>query len=165
MKKHGAKWVDELPCILWGNRTTPSRATGETPFFLVYGAEACLPPEIHLGSPRVQVFDESMQEQLRRDDVDFIDERRWRAAIRNARYNQALRRYHQRFVHSRELWAGDLVLRRILNRAGLHKLSPSWEGPFKVTEVCRPGCVRFATEEGVPLPNPWNIEHLHKFYT
>jgi hypothetical protein len=26
-----------------GNRTTHSRATGETPFFLVYGAEACLP--------------------------------------------------------------------------------------------------------------------------
>ena len=103
--------------MLWGNRTTPSRATGETPFFLVYGAEACLPPEIHLGSPRVQAFDESMQEQLRRDDVDFVDERRWRAAIRNARYNQALRHYHQRFVHSRELRAGDLILRRILNRA------------------------------------------------
>ena len=39
LKKHGAKWVDELPCVLWGNRTTPSRATGETPFFLVYGTE------------------------------------------------------------------------------------------------------------------------------
>ena len=84
LKKHGAKWVDELPSVQWGNRTTPSRATGETPFFLVYGAEACLPPEIHLGSPRVQAFDETMQEQLRRDDVDFVDERRWRAAIRNA---------------------------------------------------------------------------------
>ena len=47
----------------------------------------------------------------------------------------------------------------------LHKLSPSWEGPFKVTEVCRPGCVRLATEDGVPLPNLWNIEHLRKFYT
>jgi len=115
LKKYGAKWVDELPCVLLGNRTTPSRATGETTFFLVYGAEACLPPEIHLGSPRVQAFDESMQEQLRRDDVDFVDERRWRAAIRNARYNQTLRHYHQRFVHSRELRAGDLVLRRILN--------------------------------------------------
>ena len=81
---------------------------GDT-FFLVYGAEACLTPEIHLGSPRVQAFDETMQEQLRRDDVDFVNERRWRAAIRNARYNHALRRYHQRFVHSRELRAGDLV--------------------------------------------------------
>jgi hypothetical protein len=95
-----------------------------------------------------------MQEQLRCEDVDFIDERRWQAAIRNAWNNQALRRYHQRFMHSRELRVGDLVVRRILKQEGLHKLSPSWEGPFKVTEVCRPGCVRLATTEGVPLPNP-----------
>jgi hypothetical protein len=80
-----------------------------------------------------------MQEQLRREDVDFIDERRWRAVFGNAWYNQAPRRYHQRFVHSRELRVGDLVLRRVLNRKGLHKLSPSWEGPFKVTEYADPG--------------------------
>jgi transposase InsO family protein len=53
LEKHGAKWVDQLPSVLWGNRTTPSRATGETPFFLVYGAEACLPLEITMGSLRV----------------------------------------------------------------------------------------------------------------
>jgi len=74
------------------------------------------------------------------------------------------RRYHQRFAHSRELWSGDLVLRRILNQEGLHKLSPSWEGPFKVTEVCPPGCIHLAMKEGVPLPNQWNIELLRKFY-
>jgi hypothetical protein len=43
LKKHGANWVNKLPSVLWGNRTTPSRTTRETPFFLVYGAEACLP--------------------------------------------------------------------------------------------------------------------------
>jgi hypothetical protein len=117
-----------------------------------------------MGSPRVQSFDEPAQEQLRREDVDFIDEHRWQAAIRNARYNQALKRYYQRFVHSRKLEVGDLVLRRILNQEGLHKLSPSWEGPFKVTEICRPGCVPLAIANGVPLPNPWNIEHLRKFF-
>jgi hypothetical protein len=164
LKKHGANWVNELLSVLWGNQTTPSRATGETLFFLVYGAEVCLPLEIIMGSPWVQSFDESMQEQLQREDVDFIDDHRWRTAIRNARYNQALRRYHQRFVHSRELRVGDLVLRQVLNREGLHKLSPSWEGPFKVTEICRPEGVRLTTTEGVPLPNPWNIEHLCKFY-
>jgi hypothetical protein len=30
LEKHGAKWVDQLPSVLWGNQTTPSRATGET---------------------------------------------------------------------------------------------------------------------------------------
>jgi transposase InsO family protein len=43
LKKHGAKGIEELPCALWANRTTPSQATGETPFFLVYMAEAVIP--------------------------------------------------------------------------------------------------------------------------
>jgi hypothetical protein len=84
LENHGANWVSELPSVLWGNQTTPNRAIGKTLFFLVYGAEACLAPEILMGSPRVQSFDESMQEQLHREDMDFIDERRWKAAIRNA---------------------------------------------------------------------------------
>jgi hypothetical protein len=51
-----------------------SRATGETPFFLVYGAEACLPPEITMGSLWVQAFDEELQEWQRRQDVDLVNE-------------------------------------------------------------------------------------------
>jgi hypothetical protein len=136
LKKHGANWVNELPSVLWGNRTTHSRATGRPRSSWSTGPKPAFPPKILLGSPRVQSFDESMQKQLRHEDMDFIDERRWQATIRNARYNQVLRRYHQRFVHSRELRVGDLVLRRVLNREGFHKLSPSWEEPFKVTEVC-----------------------------
>nr|CAH67174.1 H0211B05.11 [Oryza sativa] len=38
LKKHGDSWIEELPAVLWANRTTPSLATGETPFFLVYGS-------------------------------------------------------------------------------------------------------------------------------
>jgi hypothetical protein len=120
--------------------------------FLVYRTEACLPSEITMGSLRVQAFDEDLQEQQRRQDVDLVDEQRWRAAVRNARYNQALLRYHQQFVHSRELWVGDLVLRRILNREGLHKLSPSWEGPFKVTKLCRSGSIRWLRRKACSYP-------------
>ncbi|XP_025828733.1 uncharacterized protein LOC112903728 [Panicum hallii] len=84
LEKHGAKWVDQLPSVLWENQTTPSRATRETPFFLVYGAQACLPPEITMGSLRVQALDEELQERQHRQDVDLVDKRRWRAAVRNA---------------------------------------------------------------------------------
>jgi hypothetical protein len=61
--------------------TTASRATGETSSSLVFGAEACLSLEILMGSPRILSFDESMQEQLWHEDMDFIDERIWQAAI------------------------------------------------------------------------------------
>jgi transposase InsO family protein len=60
LKKHGKKWINELPCALWGNQTSPSRATGETPFFIVYGAEAVLPLEVTMGSLRVKTYDEAM---------------------------------------------------------------------------------------------------------
>jgi hypothetical protein len=35
--------------VVWSLRTTPSRATGFTPFFLVYGAEAILPTDLEYG--------------------------------------------------------------------------------------------------------------------
>jgi hypothetical protein len=89
IKKHGTMWIDELSCALQGNRTSSSRATGETPFFLVHGAEAVIPLEITMVSLRVQAYDEAMQDQLRRDDIDL--ERKWQAALQNALYRQTLR--------------------------------------------------------------------------
>jgi hypothetical protein len=50
-----------------------------------------------------------------------------------------------------------LVLRQVPNQEGLHKHSPSWEGPFKVTETRRPKGDHPATTEGVPLRNPCSI--------
>nr|CAE05030.2 OSJNBa0044M19.17 [Oryza sativa Japonica Group]CAE05529.2 OSJNBa0053B21.3 [Oryza sativa Japonica Group] len=164
LKKHGDSWIEELPAVLWANRTTPSRATGETPFFLVYGAEAVLPSKLTLRSPRATMYCEADQDQLRRDDLDYLEERRRRAALRAARYQQSLRRYHQRHVRARSLYVDDLVLRRVQTRAGLSKLSPMWEGPYRVIGVPRLGSVRLATGDGTELPNPWNIEHLRRFY-
>ena len=64
----------------------------------------------------------------------------------------------------RTLEVGDLLLRRVLSREGLHKLSPMWEGPFRVAHVSRPGATRLETQDGVPIQNAWNIQHLRKFY-
>jgi hypothetical protein len=41
---------------------TTSRTIGETPSFLVYGAEACLPPKTLMGSSWVQYSNKFMQE-------------------------------------------------------------------------------------------------------
>ena len=42
------KWVGELSIVLWAVHTIANWATGEISFFLVYGAEAVLPPEVRL---------------------------------------------------------------------------------------------------------------------
>ena len=62
LHKSGRRWIDELPAVLWSIRTMPNRATGQTPFALVYGAEAVLPTELIYGSPRVLAYDELEQE-------------------------------------------------------------------------------------------------------
>jgi transposase InsO family protein len=53
LNKFRARWVDELSSVLWSLRTTPSRATRFTPFFMVHGSEAVLPTNIDYGNPRV----------------------------------------------------------------------------------------------------------------
>nr|AAR87147.1 putative polyprotein [Oryza sativa Japonica Group]AAT81735.1 RNase H domain containing protein [Oryza sativa Japonica Group]ABF96761.1 retrotransposon protein, putative, Ty3-gypsy subclass [Oryza sativa Japonica Group] len=55
---YAAKWVEQLPSVLWSLRTTPSRATGQSSFFLVYGAEAMLPSEVEFESLRFCNFSE-----------------------------------------------------------------------------------------------------------
>ena len=104
------------------------------------------------------------KEDLHNDDLLLLEGLRRRAALGPAKYQQDLRRYHSRNVRSRTLEVGDRVLRRILSREGLHKLSPMWEGPYRVTHIARPGVARLETQDGVPVKNPWNIMHLRKFY-
>jgi transposase InsO family protein len=43
LNKFGRRWMKELPSVVWSLRTTPSQATGFTPFFLVYGARLSCP--------------------------------------------------------------------------------------------------------------------------
>ncbi|SPT19780.1 unnamed protein product [Triticum aestivum] len=109
--KHVADaWVDELPSVLWGLRTTPNRSTGRTPFFLVYGAEAILLSDLLHNAPRVELFSEAKAEQVRQDAVDLLEEEREMALIRSTIYQQDLRRFHARNVRGRAFQEGDLVL-------------------------------------------------------
>jgi hypothetical protein len=41
---------------------------------MVYGVEAVLPPEVAMGSLRVKTYDEAMQDQLRCEDINLVDE-------------------------------------------------------------------------------------------
>jgi transposase InsO family protein len=58
LNKFGKRWMKELPSMVWSLRTTPSQATGFSPFFLVYGAEAVLPTDLEYGSPRTRAYDD-----------------------------------------------------------------------------------------------------------
>jgi hypothetical protein len=128
----GGKWIKELPNALWGLRTQPTKPTGQSPYFLVYGSEAILPTNVMWDSRAVEQYDESISEDSRRVDIDGLEEARGAALVQSARYLEGIRRYHNRNVKEHSFNVGDLVLRRIQNMEGLHKLSLPWEGPFTV---------------------------------
>ena len=84
-----------------------------TIFFLVYGIEAMLPPELKIGSARTDCFNKNDQEERRLDDINFFEERHNQALIWSTIYQQAMRRYHSRKVQPRSLAVGDLLLRKL----------------------------------------------------
>jgi transposase InsO family protein len=59
------KWIKELPNALWGLRTQPSKPTGQSPYFLVYGSEVILPADVIWNSPAVEHYDEGVSEDSR----------------------------------------------------------------------------------------------------
>jgi hypothetical protein len=79
--KKGGKWINELPHVVWGLRTQPSKATGHTPFFLVYGSETILPADIMWKSPQVEMYDEGEAEEAKQLELDTVKEARCNALV------------------------------------------------------------------------------------
>jgi hypothetical protein len=164
LNKFGKRWMKELPSVIWSLRTTPSQATGFTPFFLVYGAEAILPTDLEYGSPRTRAYNDQSNQASREESLDQLEEARDKALLHTARYQQSLRRHHARGVRPRDLQVGDLVLRLRQDARGRHKLTPPWEGPFVIAKVLKPGTYKLANNQGEVYGNAWNIQHLRRFY-
>jgi transposase InsO family protein len=93
------KWIRELPYVVWSLQTQPSRALhGNTPFFMVYGLEAVLPTNLIFGGPRLTFKSIAEAEATRLEDNDIIKEEQLNVVIQSARYQQTLRRYHDKAV-------------------------------------------------------------------
>ena len=131
---------------------------------MVYGSEAILPTDLNYGASRVRAYDEQGAEASLKDAIDQLDEAHDIALLRSAKYQQALCRYHSRRVRGRAFNVGDLVLHLIQSNKNRHMLSPSWEGPYVIVEVLRPGTYMLRTIDGEVFINTWNIEQLHRFY-
>jgi hypothetical protein len=114
-EKFAGKWIGELPYVVWSLRTQPSRALhGNTPFFMVYGSEVVLPADLRFGAPRLVFESIAEAEATRLEDIDVLEEEQLNTVIQSARYQQTLRRYHDKAIRHRSFVLGDLVLRRIL---------------------------------------------------
>jgi hypothetical protein len=86
----GGKWIKELPNALWGLRTQPTKPTGQTPYFLVYGSEAILPTDMMWESLAVEQYDQGILEDNRQVDIDRLEEARCASLVQSARYLEGI---------------------------------------------------------------------------
>ncbi|XP_025669810.1 uncharacterized protein [Arachis hypogaea] len=131
------EWADLIPEILWSYNTSIQTATGETPFKLVYGAEALIPVEVSVPTLRTELYNQPNNQQARSAELDLVEEDKDISAIKQrARKRYLEQRHHKRVVH-RSFNNGDLVLRRTedARKPPAHgKLAANWEGPFRVLQ-------------------------------
>jgi hypothetical protein len=66
---------------------TPSRATGFTPFFMVYRSEAILPTNLEYGAPRVRVYGDQGNQASLEDAMDQLGEARDFTLLHTAKYD------------------------------------------------------------------------------
>ena len=126
-----------------------------------------IPVEVNLCNAQVNGFDPVQNELMMVERLDLLEEYREAAIIRLVEYQQKLARRYNRDVKTREFSAGDLVLRRAVGNmrdTSVKKLAPTWEGPYRVISIAGVGAYYLEDLDESPLPRPWNIHNLKKFY-
>jgi hypothetical protein len=112
-----------LPSVLWALRTNINRATRDTPFNLVYGADVVLPPKIYIESARVTHFNVEDQAEERELDSNLLEEMCNISLANVWKYQESLKQYYHKSVVQRELNIGDLVLKKDIRTSDKHKFS------------------------------------------
>ncbi|XP_071727358.1 uncharacterized protein [Rutidosis leptorrhynchoides] len=111
---------------------------------------AVIPTEILVPTYRVANFEEEANDDALGENLNFIEERRLMAAIREANNKQQIAKYYNKRVRALSFDVGEWVLRNNdASRAeNLGKLGPSWEGPYQVVAINAAGSYKIADVKG-----------------
>jgi hypothetical protein len=140
---------------------TECRATGFTPFRLLYGSEAMTPREIKHGSPRTSAS--AVPDVDEPTSKDLIDGDHVFALQALNKYQAQTKAWRDLAVVPREFNEGDLVLVRTTRTESRGKLEPKWEGPLIVKSKASPSAYKLTTPSDKDLEHSWNIDNLHIF--
>ncbi|CAI9764750.1 unnamed protein product [Fraxinus pennsylvanica] len=103
-------WINELPQVLWAIRTTSRTATGEIPFSMAYGAEAMSPVKVSLPSTRRIHFNGLSNDELRRCELDLLEEMRDASQAKLTIYQWKMTRYSNAKVKKKSFHLNELEL-------------------------------------------------------
>ena len=116
---------------------------------------------------RVKTYEGQKNQQELNSNLDLIDEVREEAMKWMAKHKEAMAKYYDRNVKVRRFNTRDLVLRKISQATkdpSQGKLGPAWEGPYEVICHSREDSYYLKSLDDQELPQPWNIDHLKKYY-
>ncbi|XP_048851412.1 uncharacterized protein LOC125720231 [Brienomyrus brachyistius] len=151
-------WDSCLPQVLYCYNTTPHQATGESPFFLMFGQEPRLPVDFLLGR---------VAEPVSGHVHDWIEEHRTRLQLAfdgaRGRLKMAAERRkknHDQHVRDRPLSEGQLVLIRDCSTRGRHKIRDWWSSVmYRVLKTPKAGGAVYAI---APVDDQTQVRHVHR---
>ena len=84
-----------------------------------------------------------------------------------ANYQKQLTKAYNRKVQHKESTVGELFLRKVIGNTNdpvNGKLSPNWEGSYKIAKLVGKGAYHLEYLEGKQVYRPWNSNNLRKYY-
>nr|GEX94879.1 reverse transcriptase domain-containing protein [Tanacetum cinerariifolium] len=147
-------WLKELLHVLWAHRTMIKSSNNDTLFSLTYGTKAVIPAEIGMPTYRTAVVDIVNNDEELRLNLDLLEERRERAAIREAKAKLKMIKYYNARVKCVTFRPGDFFYRSndASHAVDGGKLDPKWEGPYEVTKALGDGAYKLRSADRTVLP-------------
>ncbi|GAA0163642.1 hypothetical protein LIER_19456 [Lithospermum erythrorhizon] len=111
-------------------------------------------------------FEEGKNDQQLKEYLNFVDELRDEALYKTLKYKELMARTYNRRVKNRQFCIGDLVLQlcSASQPKEQSKLSPKWEGPYRVKKVIRPSTYELEVLDGKVVPRTWHTSKLCRYY-
>lgn len=103
---------------------------------------------------RRKVEDMQLNDQELKVELETLDERRDRAALRAEACRRMVERWYNTKVCPRNFHEGDMVWRKTgeARKVTSHgKLAAKWEGPFRITEALGNDAYRLSRPDGRPI--------------
>lgn len=153
--------------ILWEIRTTRWTFIGENLFSIAYGADVISPVEGGLHSSLQLQLSDIANDELRKYEIDFLDEIRDKSQVKLATYKRKMTYYYNLRVKKSSFRVNDFVLQRVFmssKEQGVGMLGANWERLYPIKEVLQPGTYWSENLDGKLQPHPWNVEHLRIYY-
>ncbi|KAI9092531.1 hypothetical protein K1719_027659 [Acacia pycnantha] len=150
MEDATSSWVEQLPYVLWGYRTSIQTATRETPFRI----RALQNEEENSAAIFVE--------------LDLVDEVRIATHCRDLVAKQFISTRYNKKVRPQSFEKGGLVLRRadIGNKNAREcKLASNWEGPYRIMENLGKGAYKLKTLKKKVVKQTWNADKLKACYS